>query len=70
MLLLDLWGISFHAMVVFGLGRNLLFKSILGRGFVEIKVIKNKIVYIKIILTHCELHTGKKDYFSRELRLL
>ena len=31
MLILDLWGISFHAVVVFGLGKNLLFKSILGR---------------------------------------
>ena len=31
MLMSDLWGISFHAMVVFGLGKNLLFKSVLGR---------------------------------------
>ena len=31
MLILDLWRISFHAVVVFGLGKNLLFKSILGR---------------------------------------
>ena len=31
MLILDLWGISFHAVVVFGLGKNLLFKSVLGR---------------------------------------
>ena len=31
MLILDLWGISFHAVVVFGLGKNLLSKSILGR---------------------------------------
>ena len=30
MLILDLWGISFHAMVVFGLGKDLLFKSVLG----------------------------------------
>ena len=30
LLMLDLWGISFHAMVVFGLGKNLLFKSALG----------------------------------------
>ena len=30
LLILDLWGISFHAVVVFGLGKNLLFKSILG----------------------------------------
>ena len=27
---LDLWGISFHAVVVFGLGKNLLSKSVLG----------------------------------------
>ena len=25
-----LWGISFHAVAVFGLGKNLLFKSVLG----------------------------------------
>ena len=31
MLILDLRGISFHSMVVFGLGKNLLFKSVLGR---------------------------------------
>ena len=30
MLILDLWGISFHAVVVFGLGKNLSFKSVLG----------------------------------------
>ena len=30
MLILHLWGISFHAVVVFGLGKNLLFKSVLG----------------------------------------
>ena len=31
LLILDLWGISFHAVVVFGLGKNhLLFKSSLG----------------------------------------
>ena len=27
----DLWGISFHAVVVFGLGKDVLFKSVLGR---------------------------------------
>ena len=31
MLILDLWGISFHAVIFFGLGKNLLFKSVLGR---------------------------------------
>ena len=30
LLILDLWGISFHAAVVFALGKNLLFKSVLG----------------------------------------
>ena len=25
-----LWGLSFHAVVVFGLGKNILFKSVLG----------------------------------------
>ena len=28
--MLDLWGISFHAVVVFGLGKDLLLKSVLG----------------------------------------
>ena len=31
MLISDLWGISFHAVVIFGLGKNLLFKSVLER---------------------------------------
>ena len=30
-MILDLWGISIHAVVLFGLGENLLFKPILGR---------------------------------------
>jgi hypothetical protein len=30
MLILDLLGIGFHAVVVFGLGKDLLFKSVLG----------------------------------------
>ena len=30
MLILDLWGISFHAVVFFALGKNLLFKFALG----------------------------------------
>ena len=28
--ILDLWGISIHAVIVFGMGKNLLFKSVLG----------------------------------------
>ena len=30
LLILGLWGISFHAEIVFGLGKNLFFKSVLG----------------------------------------
>ena len=30
LLILDLWGISFNAVIVIGLGKNLLFKSVLG----------------------------------------
>ena len=30
LMILDLWGKSFHAVVVFGLGKNLLFKYALG----------------------------------------
>ena len=31
MLILDLWGMGFYAVVFFGLGKDFLFKSILGR---------------------------------------
>ena len=30
MLILDLWGICFHAVIAFGLGKNLLFTFVLG----------------------------------------
>ena len=30
LLILDLWGIRFHSVIVFGLGKSLLFKSVLG----------------------------------------
>ena len=30
LLILDIWGISFHAVIVYGLGKNLLFKPVLG----------------------------------------
>ena len=35
LLILDLWGISFHAVGVFGLSKNLVFKSILRRCVIE-----------------------------------
>jgi hypothetical protein len=35
LLILDLWGISFHAVVVSGLDKNILFKSALGHCALE-----------------------------------
>ena len=35
MLILGLWDISFHVVVVFGLGKNILFKSALGHCALE-----------------------------------
>ena len=43
MLILDLWGIRFHAVIVFGLGKNILFKSVLGhcdKGFKTVNTTK------------------------------
>ena len=37
LLILDLWGINFHAVIVFGLGKKLLFKSVLGHCVYFIK---------------------------------
>ena len=45
---IDLWRISFHAVVVFGLGKNLLFKSILGRCEADQK--NNNFPGLKIII--------------------
>ena len=42
-MILDLWGISFHAVVVFGLGKNLLFKSILGHCVKKVKITKRNL---------------------------
>ena len=50
MLILDLWGISFHAVVVFGLGKNLLFKSILGRCVLRDCRFEITITYFKRLL--------------------
>ena len=38
MLILDLWGIRTHAVVVFALGKNLLFKSVLGHWSVNFEM--------------------------------
>ena len=34
----DLWVVSFHAVIVFGLGMNLLFKSVLGHCEISVSV--------------------------------
>ena len=44
MLILDLWGLSSHAVVVFDLGKNLLFESVLGRCVQVQQLIKSNIV--------------------------
>ena len=41
MLILDLWGISFHALVVFGLDKNFLFKSVLEHFVIPCLVISD-----------------------------
>ena len=45
MLILDLWGISFHAVVVFGLGKNLLLKFVLGHC-AYVKRLSNKLIFL------------------------
>ena len=41
-MILDLWGVSFHAAVVFGLGKDFLFKSTLGHC---VTVADNQLVF-------------------------
>ena len=40
-----LWGIGFHAVVVFGLGKDFLFKSILGRCVLDTLSLTDQTVY-------------------------
>ena len=59
MLILDLWGISFHAAVVFGLGKDLLFKSVLGHCVWSVLWITSKLWKIKRNLVgQCYLDLG------------
>ena len=44
-----LWGISFHAVKVFGLGKDLLFKSVLGQDF-------SKNIFAKVDEVGVKLH--------------
>ena len=39
LLILDLWGISFHDVVVFGLGKDFLFKSVVGHCVIKISIL-------------------------------
>ena len=50
-------GISFHAVVVFGLGKNLLFKSILGRcgiGLVFFRILQIFCAKVVLLLHYFE----------------
>ena len=63
LLILDLWGISFHAVVVFGLGKKLLFKSILGHcGFTNSRVQSIKKKQVSIIYQFIRFWTPVKKY--------
>ena len=67
MLILGLWSINFHAVVVFGLGKNLLFKSIIGPvvwtvksvifGSTWIQVEPQKPLQVEPIMTLLTVHT-------------
>ena len=62
MLIIDLWGISFHAVVVFGLGKDLLFKSALGCC---VKYLKNK----KFLEGFDQFLTQKNDFESTNFEM-
>ena len=60
MLILDLWGISFHAVVVFGMGKNFLFKSALGHC-VETSQLKD----LSTLLLWHSTYPGEKSQNAR-----
>ena len=83
MLILDLWGISFHALVVFGQGKNLLFKSMLRRCVLTETIMKSFFRAIVVMMPNSPLvwfaklnkivlpdHTTKMKITSNWLRLL
>ena len=59
--ILDLLGIRFHAVVVFGLGKNLLFESILGRCEQLRNKVKTFLIYTFGKSTLCTLQ-AKAEY--------
>ena len=72
MLNLDLWGISFHAAVVFGLGKDFLSKSALGHCVVSINVgqalVSSFIIFLgkgsKNVIYYKELCSGFYTFIS------
>ena len=46
--------VTFHPVVVIGLGKNLLFKSVLAHCGVALGLTRNGILFHKIVLTFCE----------------
>ena len=64
LLILNLWDISFHAVVVFGLGKELLFKSVLGRcafhihGTARAKLaVKNALLISNYVQSSCKKYS-------------
>ena len=49
-MILDLWGVSFHAAVVFGLLRDFLFKSTLGHYGWASSALESNIINVAIIM--------------------
>ena len=46
--------VTFHPVVIIGLGKNLLFKSVLAHCGVALGLTRNGILFHKIVLTFCE----------------
>ena len=64
MIILDLWGISFHAAVVFNFGKNLLFKSILGHCDLAVPMFA-KLLSFLVLTSWCKLaNQMSKAYVS------
>ena len=64
MLILAPRGISFHAVVVFGLGKNLLFKSILGRCEGQVDKRKKVLPRVQTMLL-CKRNAIQKSFFPK-----
>ena len=68
LILADIRPISFHAVVVFGLGKNLLFKSILGRCVISLTLKSRNKMAAERLKAHKQLSRYRKregnEYFS------